>query len=275
MNKGFLVVFLGIILGAMALIFVNQASNPVIVAAPGQQAAEPEGKGAASGPDAGGTTVAAAPQPASRPAPVSAKPETPKPEAPKPDMPKPEEPKPEVAVPDALKPETPGPEASRPDMPKPEEPKPEVAVSVVPKPEAPMPETSKPGVPKPEAVAMTPVTSRPETQVSPGGAQTKKSMTLVNVGLQFRGGGMALRIEADAPFSYRTFALPSPDRYVIDFTGTWNNMRAPTVPSNNMIKAARAGKQAGGPRLVFDMMRAPRKHNVAWISPTVLEIIIE
>ncbi|MCC8194744.1 MAG: AMIN domain-containing protein [Deltaproteobacteria bacterium] len=86
---------------------------------------------------------------------------------------------------------------------------------------------------------------------------------------------MVLRIEADAPFSYKTFALPSPDRYVVDLAGNWDKMRVPTVPANTMIKGVRAGKQAGGPRLVLDMQRAPGKHSVTWVSPTVLEIAIE
>lgn len=278
MNKGFFVVFLGIILGAMALIFVNQTSGPVAVTVPAQQAATPESGSGASGQGAGTVSVAAAPQSAPQPGP--ARPETPKPETPKPETPRPEAPKPEAPKPEAPKPETPKPEAPKPEAPKPEAPKPatpkpEVAAPVTPKPEAPKPEAPKPEAPKPETTAMTPVTSKPETQTNPGGAQTKKSLTLVNISLHFRGGGMALRIEADAPFSYKTFALPSPDRYVIDLVGTWSNMRAPTVPSNNMIKSARAGKQAGGPRLVLDMMRAPKKHNVVWVSPTVLEIVIE
>lgn len=122
---------------------------------------------------------------------------------------------------------------------------------------------------------MMPVTSVPETPAKPNAGQTRKSLTLVNIGLHFKGNGMALRIEADAPFSYKTFALSSPDRYVVDLVGTWNKMRAPSVPSNNMIKGARAGKQAGGPRLVLDMQRSPKKHSVTWVTPTVLEIVIE
>ncbi|SBV95972.1 exported hypothetical protein [uncultured delta proteobacterium] len=279
MNKGFFVVFLGIILGAMALIFVNQTSGPGTAPVPAQQAAAPEGGSGISGQGAGPATVATAPQSAPQPAPAkpeTPKPEAPKPEAPKPEAPKPEAPKPEAPKPEAPKPETPKPVAPKPETPKPEEPKPEAPKPEAPKPVAPKPEVPKPEAPKPEtATAMTPVTSKPETQANPGGSQMKKSLTLVNISLHFKGGGMALRIEADAPFSYKTFALPSPDRYVIDLVGTWDNMRAPTVPSNNMIKSARAGKQAGGPRLVLDMLRAPKKHNVVWVSPTVLEIIIE
>ncbi|MDR3074041.1 MAG: AMIN domain-containing protein [Deltaproteobacteria bacterium] len=86
---------------------------------------------------------------------------------------------------------------------------------------------------------------------------------------------MVLRIEADGAFSYKTFALPSPDRYVVDLGGVWQNMRPPTVPSNMMIKSARVGAQGNSPRLVLDMQRPPRKHSMTWTAPTVLEIYIE
>ena len=287
MNKGFFVVFLGIILGAMALIFVNQPSSPVVASIPAQQGATPESGNAAPAQAPAGTAVASlpqnAPQPPAKPEPAApAKPEPVKPEAPKPEPAKPETAKPEAPKPEAPKPEPAKPEAAKPEAPaqpvKPEAPKPETPKPETPKPEAPKPEAPKPETPAQPAsppVAMTPVTSKPETQANPGGAQTKKALTLVNIGLHFKGNGMILRLEADAPFSYKTFALASPDRYVVDLVGAWNKMRAPTVPSNNMIKGARAGSQPGGPRLVLDMARAPKKHNVTWISPTVLEILIE
>lgn len=294
MNKVFFMVSLGIIVGAMALIFVNQPSVPVTVGVPAQQA-ENVTSGAEGGNTAGsetGTAVATAPQqtPQSAPTPVTpetpATPETPgsatpKPDASRPETPTPAIPKPATPAPEAVKPAPSKPEPPKPAPSKPEAPRPEVTTPVGSRPEMSKPETAKPEASKPEATPtapmtpMTPVTSKPETQASPGGVQTKKSLALVNIGLHFKGSGMALRIEADAPFSYKTFALSSPDRYVIDLVGTWNKMRAPTVPSNNMIKGARAGRQAGGPRLVLDMARAPRKHNVTWVSPTVLEIVIE
>lgn len=304
MNKGFFVVFLGIILGAMALIFVNQSSNPAGSGTYQASGTVPAGgTGAASSGTPSGTdaplTVAANDAPGARPSTPGtpsappAKPETPKPETAKPEAPKPETPKP--PKPEAAKPETPKPETAKPEAPKPETPKPELPKPVPQEPDIPKPEAAKPEAPKPAPTApsvptpsadkpvaaasggatMTPVTSTPETPAKPGTAQAKKSLTLVNIGLHFKGNGMALRIEADGPFSYKTFALPSPDRYVVDLVGAWNNMRAPSVPSNNMIKGARAGKQPGGPRLVLDMQRSPKKHNVTWVAPNVLEIVIE
>ena len=304
MNKAFFVVFLGVILGAMTLIFVNQASSPLATILASHQTPSPEGGTAApqTTPPATTQPEVAKPLPpkpeAVKPAPVNpeppkpvmpapepAKPEVPRPEVPRPEVPKadppapepakPEPAKPEPATPEAPKPEPVKPEALKPEPVKPEPAKPEVVTSEPVTPEVPKPEPAKPEVAKPEALAPVPVTSKPTTQVNPGGVPTKKTMALVNIGLHFRGNGMVLRIEADAPFSYKTFALSSPDRYVVDLLGTWTNMRAPTVPANSLIKGVRVGKQASGPRLVFDMQRVPKKHSVNWVSPTVLEIVIE
>lgn len=275
MNKVFFVVFLGIILGAMALIFVNQASPPAGVAGTYREASRETGSagGTAGVPvtaplnDAPGTRPPA-PEAPTAPATASAKPEPVQPALPAPPKPEPAAPgvsAPQTVLPEPVKPEPATPVTREPAKPEPAKPEPAVPA----RPETPKPET-------PAATAdMTPVTSTPETPAKADAGQVKKSLTLVNIGLHFKGSGMALRIEADAPFSYKTFALPSPDRYVVDLVGTWNKMRAPSVPSNNMIKGARAGKQAGGPRLVLDMQRSPKKHNVTWVTPTVLEIVIE
>lgn len=256
MNKGFFVVFLGVVLGAMALIFVNQTTTPTPVAPDTRQSA----------PAAAGTGA-----PATEPVTVASRPESAKP-----DPVKPEPTIPEPAKPEPVKPEPVTPEPAKPEPVKPEPVTPEPAKLEPVKSEPVKPEPEKPDPTKPEPApptTMTPVTSTPETPAKPGGAS--KSLALVNIGMHFKGKGMALRIEANAPFSYKIFALPAPDRYVIDLVGAWSNMRAPTVPSNNMVKGARIGQQTGGPRLVLDMQRAPKKHNVTWISRTVLEILIE
>ena len=285
MNKGFFVVFLGVVLGAMGLIFFNQASNPVTVSLSPPQTVASAGEGSVVTQPIT-QTVSQVP---SRPEMV--KPEPSKPKMPEPEVAKPEPPKPEVVKPEpeVAKPEPPKPEVIKPEpeVVKPEPPKPEIVAPELQKPEAavisePMKSGSpRADLPKPQpvpaepAIIMTPVTSKPEAQPNPQGTQAKKTLTLVNIGLHFKGNGMALRIEADAPFSYKAFALPSPDRYVVDLVGTWSKMRAPTVPSNHMIKSARAGNQPSGPRLVLDMQRTPKKHSINWISPTVLEILLE
>ena len=274
MNKVFFVVFLGIILGAMTLIFVNQASSPLATILASHQT--PSSEGGATAPQATPPTTL---QPdvdtslQSKPEdvkPVSADTESPKATAPTPELAKPDVPHPEVSnaappAPEPVKPEPVTPEPVKPEVPKPEPVKPEVA----------KPEPAKPEPVKPDIPSTAPVTTRPEPQVNPGGVPAKKTVALVNIGLHFRGNGMVFRIEADASFSYKTFALPSPDRYVVDLLGTWTNMYAPTVPANTLIKSVRVGKQASGPRLVFDMQRVPKNHSVNWVSPTVLEIVIE
>ena len=272
MNKGFFVVFLGVVLGAMGLIFFNQASNPVTVSLSPPQTIAPAGEG--------GVVTQPVPQAVSQ---VPSRPEMVKPEPSKPKTPESEIAKPEPSISEPVKPEAtkPDPEVAKPEPQKPEiaapEPqKTELAIAEPVKPERPHAELTQPQpVPAEPAMTMTPVTSKPEAQSNLQGTQTKKMLTLVNIGLHFKGNGMALRIEADAPFSYKAFALPSPDRYVVDLVGTWSKMRAPTVPSNHMIKSARAGNQPGGPRLVLDMQRTPKKHSINWISPTVLEILLE
>ncbi len=326
MNKSFFVVFLGIILGAMVLIFLTQpttslnANGVASSDAGGVASSGTPGGTEQDGRDSGGgqpTAVAtapvaprasspdAAPEPAKPPVkpepgpaedpsrgahraaapeptrPVSAKPETSKPEPGKTMPGTPGVAKPEPAGSEPAGPETPKPMAAAPGTSKTEPVKPAPAAPVAPgaaKPEPARPQaaSAEPGATTGPGAAMTPVTSTPRTPAKPeSGGNARKSLTLANIGLHFKGSGMALRIEADAPFSYKTFALSSPDRYVVDLVGNWDKMRAPTVPSNNMIKGARVGKQPGGPRLVLDMQRAPKKHNVTWVSPTVLEILIE
>ena len=256
MNKGFFVVFLGVIVGAMALIFVNQASNPTPAAPPARTVAD-------AAPVSPPPPPPAAVEPTRRTAPAIPA-EPPRPQNVEPVAP--EQPKPETPKPEQVKPEQRQPESVRPEPVKPDAAKPSDSTAAQPQPAPPARET------QPQTPA-TPVTSKPETPVSQ--EKPRKSLALLNIGLHFKNNGVALRIEADGPFSYKTFALPTPDRYVVDLVGKWRNMRAPKVPANMLIKSARVGSQSSGPRLVLDMQRSPRKHNVTWISPTVLEIQIE
>ena len=269
MNKGFFVVFLGVVLGAMALIFVNQSTTPTAAAPDTRQSAQTSSGQGSPAPVAPVSAQPATGQPVTGQPDVATSPEPPKTEPARPEPAKPEPAKPEPVKPAPVKPEPAKPEPAKPEPAKPEPAKPVTPATPEPAKPATPPATPEPAKPTP----MTPVTATPETPAKPGAVS--KSLTLVNIGLHFKGSGMVLRIEANAPFSYKTFALASPDRYVVDLVGTWGNMRAPTVPSNNMIKGARVGKQAGGPRLVLDMQRAPKKHNVTWISQSVLEILLE
>lgn len=285
MNKGFFVVFLGIVIGAMALIFLNQAVSPTSV---GQQptdvAQAPQDHG--GDPSSGREQLPAAEEKPAEPATVErgqepARPKTLKAEAAPPAASKPE-PAPEVQPlkPGQANPEEPVREVAQAARPVvepvsvPEAPKPALVRQESRKVDAPKPEPVKP---EPAATVETPKTERAAAPVSsvPEEKPRGKNPVLKNISLHFKNNGMALRIEGDRQFSYKTFVLPSPDRYVVDLVGSWVNMRAPKVPSNQFIKSVRVGKQAGGPRLVMDLQRAPRKHNVVWLSPTTLEIQVE
>lgn len=231
MNKGFFVIFLGIVAGAMALIFFNQASTPSTI---------PVNPG----------TVAVAVPPAS-PEPGRPQPSKPEPATPEPVTPEPA--KPEPATPTPVTPEPAKPEPAKPEPVAPEPAKPEPVKTELVKPEPAKPEPAKPVTPAP----------------------VKKSLALKDIGLHFKEKGVVLRIEADGGFSYKTFVLPSPDRYVVDLGGSWSGMRMPAIPANNMVRSARVGNQAGGPRVVLDLQRSLHKHRVTWVAPTVLEIYLE
>lgn len=268
MNKGFFVVFLGIIIGAMALIFFSQTNSPVTTGVVAQKT----------------TAVAEAPAPKEEALPQAPAQPVKSPEIKN----EPVAPTPPKAEPDAVKPPEPAqpavpqpePEKSAPVAAAPEEPaapRPESAVKPAPEPVKPAPAgTPEPVKPAP-AAAPEPVKPEPvktEQAAEPAKPQGKNPV-LKNIGLHFKDNGMALRIEADRRFSYKTFVLPSPDRYVIDLVGAWENLRVPKVPANRFVKSMRVGQQSGGPRMVMDLQRAPKKHNVVWLSPTILEIQIE
>lgn len=98
--------------------------------------------------------------------------------------------------------------------------------------------------------------------------------TLKNIGVHFSGQNMMLRLESDSVFPIKHFVLTKPDRLVIDLPGNWKNMRVPTVPQNNIIKAVRLGSQPGGPRLVLDLAKAPSHQEVVKVSDTVVEVLV-
>ena len=280
MNKGFFVAVLGVVLGAMVLIFFNQTSTPVggSVSTPvtgSAIAASRTSGGAVSGTVSPSTqqpspaqpqTVAPKPAPAQavapKPAPQSAQPA----EAP---APQPERTKLAQSATDSRSAvQTPAapPVPVRTEAPKPV-PAPKPAEPAKPETPAPAP---KPSRPEPEEVRKP--ASTPSTQAT---APQKGVLALKNIGLHFRDNGMALRIEADGPFSYRTFALPTPERYVVDLVGNWSNMRAPSVPSNLLIKSVRLGNQGSGPRLVLDLQRSLKKHDIVQVAPNILEFRLQ
>ena len=112
----------------------------------------------------------------------------------------------------------------------------------------------------------------PGTTQAPAG---KGPHTAKSVALQFAGQGMVLRIEAEGPFTAKTYVLPGPDRLVIDLAGDWKNLQAPSVPSNNLVKGARLGRQPDAMRLVLDLNKVPKNHQKVQVSDTVLEVRLQ
>ncbi len=264
MNKGLLGIILAVVLGAMVLIMFGQKgkqpTRPAETALGGQTQVNATASAARNATQSAPQNVtqsagalrpaAQVPPPPARPAnatAVAAAPVTPPAGATPPPLPKVEPP---VSTPPANATTAPKPVTASPaPAAKPVEPVP--AAKPAAKPESPKPEA---------AAAITPA---------------KGPHTLKNIGLHFKGKAIVLRIESDNAFTGRTFVLPGPDRMVVDLAGEWNNLKAPSIPSNNLVKGVRIGKQSGGPRLVLDLTRPPKTHDAARPSPTVMEITIE
>ena len=97
---------------------------------------------------------------------------------------------------------------------------------------------------------------------------------LTRIKLTPKGQSMHLRIEADGGFSCKTFVLTGPDRLVIDLPGKWKGMQTPSVPSNQLVKKARVGEQPEGPRIVLDLSRPIKGHQVQRQGNTI-EVILQ
>ena len=92
--------------------------------------------------------------------------------------------------------------------------------------------------------------------------------------VEFAGQQMKLRIEASGPFAAKVFALPNPERLVIDLPGKWEQMKNPTVPANKIVTGARLGKQENGYRVVLDLAGPVKKHNVVR-EGNVVEVFVQ
>ncbi len=277
MNKGLLGIILAVLLGAMVLIMVNQKGTPpsgpadAATAVRGQEngtanrtqatAQRPASQAPAGQARPANATTAAVTPPAAAPAgaapSASNAPSSGTASAPggtPPPLPKVDPPAsvlPPAAAPAAKPAATPAATANASSVPA-ARPAPDAAPAAKPTPAA-KPDTAKP-------LAVTPA---------------KGPHSLKNISLHFKGKGVLLRIESDNAFTGKTFVLPGPDRMVVDLAGEWNNMRAPSVPSNNLVKGVRIGKQSGGPRLVLDLARPPKSHEAVRPSPTLMEITVE
>lgn len=101
-------------------------------------------------------------------------------------------------------------------------------------------------------------------QAKPQQSQTSEQGTrnLTKINLAPAGQNLRLHIEADGDFTYKAFVLTGPDRFVIDLPGEWKGMKAPSIPSNGLVKNVRIGLRPSGPRVVLDLTRPLMGHQV-------------
>ncbi len=306
MNKGFLGVFVLVLLGAMVLITVNQkmtrppAGGPALSdRAPSDVAANRVRNATAQAPSAqvrpADTAGPGSAVPASSPAADAVKPAPAGKPAAAESAPAADR-KPAVSVPASS-----AAQAASPPLPRVEPPISQTAA----KPDAAKPDPAKQaaaaGAAKPAGGALQPIpagsaapagATRPAANAQPAlsapvkpdgatpvakpaAAAAKGAHALKSVSLHFKNKGMVLRLEAGSPITGKAFVLPGPDRLVVDLSGEWGGVKAPPIPANTLVKGARIGQQSGGPRLVLDLSRAPKKWEKMQPSPTVMEIAFE
>lgn len=99
--------------------------------------------------------------------------------------------------------------------------------------------------------------------------------TMKAASFHFSGAKIRFRVESNNEFSYRTMLLSEPDRLVIDFPGTWTDIKAPEVPKNLLVEKVRVGSQKAGPRFVLDLFGKPKKYEVVRISSAIVEFVVE
>lgn len=156
-------------------------------------------------------------------------------------------------------------------------PKPETsAAQAEPKPEIPAEKPASQPETATEKPVQTQVQSPAEKPQTPATASTSLgSGKIIACGLHFEGSGMLLRIEGDSPMPVKYFILTSPERLVVDLPGSWKNLKAPAVPSNNIVKAIRIGRQGNADRLVLDLAGPLKKHELKRINDNKVELHFE
>ena len=93
--------------------------------------------------------------------------------------------------------------------------------------------------------------------------------------LKFRGNGMYLLLEGDSALPAKYFLLHSPERLVVDLPGAWKNLATPGIPSNQLIKSIRVGRQSDADRLVIDLSRKLKNHELIRVNDRTVEIFFE
>ncbi|MCL1889314.1 MAG: AMIN domain-containing protein [Desulfovibrionaceae bacterium] len=99
--------------------------------------------------------------------------------------------------------------------------------------------------------------------------------SITDLSLHFRNQGMYLRLEGNRPMQIRYFVLREPDRLVVDLSGRWQGLRAPAVPSNNLVKSVRLGRQNAADRLVLDLLAPLQNHELVRLSDTLFEVYFQ
>ena len=297
MNKGFTLAVLGVVLCAMGLIFFLQSGGETPSTTPVSQS--PGAGGSFPNPSVNGTSVAEAPRMTNSPRPTPPTAVVPEGNS-RPSAPAagPTTQAPRVTPPtgDTGRAELPQVEPPRTDAPRVEPPKVEPPAVAPPRVDPPVVAPAKVEPPKVEAPAGPAKTEPAKTEpakVEPSKAEPAKteqpkttpvreenlSLTAAHalraIELRFSDRKMILRIEADGAFPIKSFFLPDPDRLVLDLPGKWTGMKAPTVPQNKIVKAARLGNQTTGPRLVLDLNGPLKNRSVQRINAGTVEITLE
>lgn len=98
------------------------------------------------------------------------------------------------------------------------------------------------------------------------------SGNILDISLHFKDDGLLLRIEGDGPLPAKYFILSQPERLVLDLPGAWKGLKRPDIPSNNLVKSARLGRQGNADRLVLDLAVPVKTHNLSRISDSKVEL---
>jgi hypothetical protein len=116
---------------------------------------------------------------------------------------------------------------------------------------------------------------KPAEPINDAELSSSAAHTLRDISVEIFEQQVIVRIEAEGPFPVKTFLLPNPNRLVVDLPGDWTNIKAPSVPQNRLIRSARLGSQSSGPRLVLDLRAPLTSRTVQRPDSNTVEITLE
>ncbi len=121
-----------------------------------------------------------------------------------------------------------------------------------------------------------PEASRAVAQDTPK-PEAKTAVTNTLTALTFAPSGRegVLRIVAKEPFEYKTFALPQPQRIVVDVLGHFTALPKPVLRENSLVSDVRVGWRENGIRVVLDLT-GNTKHafDVEKTAPEQLKLVV-